>query len=128
MLLYKSYIKPSAIHGIGLYTAEPIEKGRLMWKFTPPFDVAFTDDLWKLLHPDAATYIRHYSYLCHFSKLWILCGDNARFYNHSDTPNTEQDPTNIYQDLALRDIKVDEEITCDYGKFDLHGLKTAPWV
>jgi len=40
-----------------------------------------------------------------------MCVDNARFINHSDTPNTGNDG---YDCPVLRDIQKDEELTCDY--------------
>ena len=40
-----------------------------------------------------------------------MCVDNARFINHSDTPNTK----NVGDDCAVtRDIQEGEELTCDY--------------
>lgn len=44
----------------------------------------------------------------------VLCGDHARFLNHSDDPNTEELP---FVSTARRQIGAGEEITCDYGGF-----------
>jgi len=46
----------------------------------------------------------------------ILCGDDARFINHSDTPNIASDYTlDPYgADIAVRDIEAGEEITTGY--------------
>ena len=50
----------------------------------------------------------------------ILCFDDARFVNHSDTPNVAtnyaQDPYGL--DVALRDIAAGEELTMDYAGFE----------
>jgi SET domain-containing protein len=50
----------------------------------------------------------------------ILCFDDARFVNHSDTPNIAtdyaQDPYGL--DVALRDIEAGEEITMNYENFE----------
>ena len=47
----------------------------------------------------------------------ILCFDDARFVNHSDTPNVAtdyaQDPYGL--DVALRDIATGEEVCWDYS-------------
>lgn len=47
----------------------------------------------------------------------FLYGEPARYVNHSKKPNTEQD-FRSNGDIALRDIKKDEMITCDATKDD----------
>ena len=42
MLLIKTKIQESRIHGIGLFADEFIPKGTEIWKFTPGFDMKFT--------------------------------------------------------------------------------------
>jgi SET domain-containing protein len=64
---------------------------------------------------------RRYAYYDHNNKKYVLCGDDARFENHSDDPNTmgvypEGDAFGM--DIATRDIQEGEEITCDYRSFD----------
>jgi hypothetical protein len=52
MLLVKTEIGPSKIHGIGLFAAEFIPQGTHTWEFTPGFDLEFTkEDLQKLSEP-----------------------------------------------------------------------------
>ena len=48
--------------------------------------------------------------------LYELCSDDARFFNHSDEPNTGSISNDT--DVALRDIQQGEELTCDYRTFD----------
>jgi len=47
-----------------------------------------------------------------------LYSEPERFINHSEHPNTYQDLINKC-DIALRDIKKGEEITCDASKDDV---------
>lgn len=52
---------------------------------------------------------------------YILCADNARFFNHSDNPNTHvvEDPEDEETaDVASKDIQIGEELTVDYREFD----------
>ncbi len=42
MLLVKTKLGLSKIHGIGLFADENIKKGTIIWKFTPDFDLKFT--------------------------------------------------------------------------------------
>ena len=41
MLRINTYISESVIHGIGLFAAEPVSAGTVIWRFDPPFDVTF---------------------------------------------------------------------------------------
>ena len=43
--------------------------------------------------------------------------DDARFYNHSNDPNTAWNEEQNAE-VAIRDIAVNEEITCDYREWD----------
>jgi len=65
-------------------------------------------------------FFSHYGYLDRNVKRIILCFDDARFVNHSDTPNVATDyAQDAYGlDAALRDIAAGEELTMDYGGFE----------
>ena len=39
MLLISTYVAHSAIEGLGVFAAEPVARGRLMWSLNPKFDV-----------------------------------------------------------------------------------------
>ncbi|RYZ92095.1 MAG: SET domain-containing protein-lysine N-methyltransferase [Proteobacteria bacterium] len=125
MLLVKTSIKASPHHGFGLFAEEKILKGARTWLFVEKFDVMFDDaDLSRLraLSPAAAESVENFLYQSPVSKLFILCGDNARYMNHSEDPNTSggysaEDPEGF--DIATRDIEIGEELTCNYKTFDL---------
>ncbi|MEZ5648807.1 MAG: SET domain-containing protein [Alphaproteobacteria bacterium] len=112
MLLVRTYVGPSRIHGLGVYAAEPIAKGTQMWRFEPTLDriIPFAD--FDRLPEASQEFLRIYCYLWpEFGDGWILNGDHARFINHSRAPNTDNSgPIS----LAIKDIAIDEEITCDY--------------
>lgn len=115
MLLVDTYLGPSRIHGLGLFARRDIPAGTVLWRFHAPFDVAFDEsDLEPLPEPTRAAVLK-YSYLDAARGRYVLCGDDARFMNHSDTPNTREDPEAT---VAIRDIAAGEEITCDYREFD----------
>jgi hypothetical protein len=121
MLLVPTYLAPSPIHGIGLFAAEPFARGTLLWVFQPGLDLlydqAFIDSLPELAR---AQILRH-CYRDPDSGLYVLCGDDARFWNHAAEPNTEnvELPDNEQGGTAAtRDIQRGEELTCDYRTFD----------
>jgi hypothetical protein len=99
-----------------VYAAEPIPEGKLIWKFQPGFDLALSFDLCASLSEAAQEYMYHHSEFDWTHKAFILCSDNARFMNHSDTPNClnvdSQDGYGIT--IAGREISEGEELTCDY--------------
>ena len=47
-------------------------------------------------------------------KLWVLCGDNGRHFNHSDSPNTISQGIAFGDDIAAQDLPVGTELTTDY--------------
>ena len=116
MLLVKTKTRVSEIHGIGLFAAEFIPKGTMTWKFLEGFDLRLPKSILAELSTPAKEQFLKYSYLDSGSMLYELCSDDARFFNHSDTPNTGSISDII--DVALRDIQPGEELTCDYRTFD----------
>jgi len=121
MLLVKTKIGPSAIHGIGLFADQFIPKGTVIWKFAEGFDVRVpADELARLAEPAKEQFL-NYAYQNKDTNKFVLCFDDARFFNHSDAPNTESAALPDDEDgmtIASRDIVQGEEITCDYKEFD----------
>src|SRR3989344_3561957 len=74
MLLIKTKLKKSSIHGFGLFADENIKKGRIIWKFNPTIDKKITKKEMNLLPDLAKKYLIKYAFLDHEGN-WILCGD-----------------------------------------------------
>jgi SET domain-containing protein len=112
MLVVRTYVAPSKINGLGVFAKEFIAAGARVWEFTPGFDVELCIDK----HPELIQeYLRHYGSRVE-PGTHLLCGDNARFMNHSANPNISAAES---PNIALRDISAGEEITCNYAEFDL---------
>lgn len=122
MLLVPTEVKPSEIHGLGLFATEFIRKGTIVQKFCEPFDTKFKPRDLNDLYGMALDYFLDHAYGIENGrggyKYWVLCGDNARFLNHSDTPNLVDCPDFYESDMAARDIKPGEELTVNYYDFD----------
>jgi uncharacterized protein len=123
MLMVKTLLGPSAIAGIGLFAAEDIPKGTVTWRFMEHFDRLLTEEDIESLPEVARAALLDHVYLHSPTGKFVLCADNARFMNHADEPNTE----GVHEagaiegyDVATRDIRAGEEITCDYRTFDAH--------
>lgn len=121
MLLVKTRIGPSAIEGIGLFAAQDIPAGARTWQFMTGYDVLFSRAQINALPDITREELLRYVYHNERSGNYVYCLDNARFMNHTETPNTRS----VYppdgsegHDVAIRDIRNGEELTCDYREFD----------
>jgi SET domain-containing protein len=120
MLLVKTYLDRSPIHGIGIFAAEPVARGTVIWRLHPAIDVQLTADQLEVLAPPAREQLEKYTYLDPVLRTYVLCGDDARFFNHSDDPNCIDTPDQRGgKTVAARDIAVGEELTCDYASIDM---------
>lgn len=118
MLLVKTKVKNSDVHGLGLFADEFIPKGTAIWKLNSKFDLLLSKDDVKNLSDAVQAQVLHYGYFDENYQMYVLCSDDARFFNHSNTPNCldkmvgSEDMT-----IALRDIEIGEELTSDYSTF-----------
>ena len=119
MILIETRVAPSAIHGLGLFSGQPVLRGTPIWKFQPDFDREFSPAQFAGLPLPAQQHLRWFAFL-DAAGHWILSGDHACFMNHSPTPNTGALPTaeSPVVTVALRNIAAGEELTCDYFAFD----------
>ena len=114
MLMVETELKPSPIHGIGVFLLEPVSKGDLIWRFDSRIDRVYTEEEIASLPEHMRRFLRTYSTWHEPTGLWVLCGDNGRHFNHSDEPTTVSDAISFGQDRAIRDLPVGAELTSDY--------------
>ena len=119
MFLVPTVLRPSPIHGVGVCAAEPVAAGTRLWEFTDGVD-------WRIEPEDLAAFpepyqtrLRAWCYLDREGR-YVLCGDTAKFMNHSDDPNCEETPLHT---IAACDIAAGEELTCDYRTFDVESQR-----
>ncbi len=115
MLLVATYVAPSAIEGLGLFAAEPIAAGAMIWRFDPLLDLILPDAHLASYPPATQGFLMKYGYRQRGTAGYrVLDGDNGRFMNHSAQANTDNSGESSY---ATRDIAAGKEITCDYAEF-----------
>ena len=124
-------VRPSPIHGCGVFARTLIPAGTPWWKAT-------VDNVLLLGRVQLETLAgsrtnktingilnaaRVYGYYSQRLDCIIVCLDNARYVNHSDEPNSGA-PANgdPLCSVALRDILPGEEIFENYGHYD-----PCPW-
>jgi SET domain-containing protein len=123
MFLVPVRLGASPIHGLGVFAAAAIRAGTPIWRFTPGLDLDVDPSGLEKLPEHSRAVLLHYGYVDPRLERFILCCDDARFMNHSDSPNLRADYSadRYGVDLAVRDIGEGEELTVDYGA--LEGLR-----
>jgi uncharacterized protein len=113
MLLVRTELRESTIHGVGVFAVEPIKAGALVWIEHLGFDIAHPLSEVSKLPSEAREALLKYGHV--EGNMLFLCADNARNMNHSDNPTvivTEDG------DFAARDIAAGEELTEDYRMYE----------
>lgn len=111
MLLVRTYLGKSEIHGIGVFAAEDIAEGVLVWEFNPVVDRLISRAEFDVLPDLTKEMIRHHAEFVERENAFVLSGDNDRFMNHGDIPNTRDEGRRLYSSAF---IPAHAEITCDY--------------
>jgi uncharacterized protein len=118
MLLVKTKLGTSNIQGIGLFADQFIKKGGIVWRYDYLID--------RLYHiNNFVGYLKDtfHKYSWRIGNYIIVPGDDARFINHSNSPNCIEGDKCRYLEMtkdtiAAKDIEPGEEITENYSVFD----------
>ncbi len=113
MLLVKTYLDKSPIHGLGVFAGEFIRKDTKIWRFVEGYDRCYSPKQFARLPKPARDFLKNYGYRVDGEILFTV--DNDRHMNHSDKPNTYLKSGYA---IARRNIRKGEEITNDYREFD----------
>ena len=113
MLVVRTHLAPSPIHGLGVFAGEFIRKGAKVWRFVESFDRVYSPQQFARLPKPAQEYIRNYGYRVDGEVLLTM--DHDHHMNHSEDANTHWRNGHI---VASRDIRKGEEITNNYRLFD----------
>ncbi|MEO6783554.1 MAG: SET domain-containing protein [Bradyrhizobium sp.] len=114
MMLVRTELKPSSIHGLGVFLTESVMAGTVIWRFDSRIDRVYSADEISSLPSITRDFIETYSTWHSAAQVWVLCGDNGRHFNHSNSPNTISDGIAFGQDVALTDLPSGCELTSDY--------------
>jgi SET domain-containing protein len=120
MLLVRTTLSPSTIHGLGVVATEPIAAGAEVWRFQEDFDLQKSPEEIAKLPDIAREWFKTFGYHDHRLDQFILSFDNARFINHSEDPNVRPDfeRHRCGVGIASRPIAAGEELTIDYREVD----------
>lgn len=101
--------------GNGVFAVRPIPRGTAVWALDR-FDRVMREEEVRALEPVYQEILEKYCFRDREGN-WIFCWDNTRFINHSFRPTCIATP---YQfEIAVVDIAAGQEITNDYGFFNI---------
>ena len=113
MFLIDTYLDKSKIQGVGVFAKENVKKGEKIKEVRPEFEIEFDKENLPRMPLALARMVDNYAYEREKgSKIVVLGIDNEKYLNHSDDPSVNDDG------IALKDIKIGDEITINYRDFD----------
>ena len=119
-MLVPCYLGPSEIEGLGVFSPETIRKGQPIWTLDERLDRLIPISAFNAMDERMQAFLKRYTYIRpHDLDHYVLDGDEGRYMNHSDTPNT--DYPNTQTGYAVCDIPAHTELTCDYRQFDVNA-------
>ena len=115
MFVVKTTLQSSPLHGVGVFAAEDIPAGTVVWRWILGFDQEWGPEAYEALPEVARSCLKQRGWPTDRGT-WRMCADHSVFTNHADQPNTivgsDED-----EDVPARDIRAGEEMTCDYRAF-----------
>lgn len=122
MLLVRTELRQSSIHGFGVFAREPIARGVKVWEFHPLLDVKIPPEVFDALPPAAREEIEIHLYEPEAGGPLYYEATMGKYMNHSRTPNV--DFSQVDAGWAVCDIAAGDELTCDYRTFmaDCSGI------
>ncbi|PKP22456.1 MAG: SET domain-containing protein-lysine N-methyltransferase [Bacteroidetes bacterium HGW-Bacteroidetes-21] len=120
MLVVKTYLGLSQIHGIGLFAGEDIQENTIIWKFVKGFDLVMTREEKQRLPKATQLWFNNYAYYNTPEGGYVLCADDGRFMNHAKDNKISD---RVTYTIANRLIKKGEEMTCNYFEFDEEAME-----
>src|SRR3712207_1765980 len=104
MMMVETELRPSPIHGTGVFLLEPVKQGDLIWRFDGRVDRVYPDVELASMPERLRAFLSIYSTYHEQTGLWVLCGDNGRHFNHSEQPNTTSMGIAFGDDIAAMDL------------------------
>lgn len=115
----KYKLKASDLHGIGLFTDQPIQQGKVVYTASPLLDLNITQAQFDSLDQKEKDEILWWGFFDEPSQMWHVDFDVSKFINHSYNATLMQDASHDEAYLvATRYIKPGEELTQNYLEFE----------
>jgi len=106
-------------HGIGLFSAQDVRKGDIIYTASPLLDVNITQETFDTLSEREQKEFQWWGFFDELSRMWHVDFDVSKFVNHSSDGNITQDDEHKEAYLvAKKDIQTGEELTQNYLEFE----------
>ena len=89
MLIIRTTVRPSSIHGLGLFADQKILQGAIIWVMHKNLDQIISEEQWHVLPMPAKECLHTFMYWSRLKNNYVICLDNARYMNHSVIANTK---------------------------------------
>jgi SET domain-containing protein len=117
MFHFKTKLRESPHHGIGIFADEFIPADSLLWTPSSSLSLHWTEEEFNALPQSDQEIISHYGYFHKEFKIWHLAADDSRYVNHSKNPTVTVSDDN-WGLKTLKDLNPGDEITQDYNDFE----------
>lgn len=119
MLVIHTELRPSPIHGLGVFSLEDVASGQLVLRSDQRIDLEYHVDL--VVDQELPACMKQW--LKRYGTRWgdtlFISLDDSRFMNHSSDPNVRISwDEDGWWYVAVRPIAVGDEVTCDYAEID----------
>jgi hypothetical protein len=104
--------------GRGVFATRAIPRGTLLWVLCERERIYAPAEVARLAAPEREA-VERLGYIDPRGDV-VLCCDEARYMNHSCRPAAL--PVGPDADVAVRDLRAGDEITCEYATLNLTGL------
>lgn len=125
MMVVRTYIDKSPVHGIGVFAREFISKGAKVWEYHPIFDLKVPPEEFDKLCDAAKEEVEIHMYVPEEGGPFYYETTSGKYMNHSREPNVDFSDTGF--GYATRDIHPGEELTCDYRQI-MHDSSDIQYV
>jgi uncharacterized protein len=115
LLLVRTYLNNSGIHGFGVFAKEPIAKGTRVWEFHEKLDIKFSPEEFERLPDSVKEEIEWHMYEPEDGGPFYYEATMGKYMNHDRQANVDFSKVGV--GVATRDIAQGEELTCDYRHF-----------
>lgn len=115
----ETYLKEVPGKGLGIFSTKHINASDIVYEDDDFMSKIFHNTWIKELPEIQQKFIKKYATYKKDTNIWYLCLDDARFWNHSDTPNTTyiiDSKGNGYM-VAIHHIPPGTELTSNYREF-----------
>jgi hypothetical protein len=125
-------VRPSAVHGFGVFARQHIRRGQRVWQFDETMHASGPAEL-GMLPRDQLELALKGGYFHPVSDRLVWYFDDMKFINHGDPPDCnvgllEWTPLDDDHSMALRDIEPGEELLEDYEFFSIFNLDDGHWI